>query len=458
MIGTEIPLTRFRRRKLKSLQSPTETVGYIAFALGLGFVVPQVNRWFFPDWTSPVDKATMSTILSAISSGMITLSGLVFSLIFVLVQFGSATYSPRITRIFARSLVLHHSLGIFTGTFLYALMALRTIGMESTTTVSGFTVWVGFLWLLASILVLARLVRVFGTLTITNVLVTLGEIGRKSIANAYRDYDFRAPAKTERKDRPENALGTPGTVTPIRYDGMPAYVRGYDIQTLVKLARTNGGRLVLPYSIGDAVKDGSAVAVVYGNGTALSSESIIAAIDLGPERIFQNDPKYAIRLLVDIAIRALSPAVNDPTTAVQALDHLESLLRRLGNAELDIGEVRDSSGVVRVKYKTPQWEDFLQLGLAEIMQYGADSIQVERRVEAVLLFLEQSVPPERAEVVARFRRQRHSLSQGSFKDPTFREWADIPDREGIGGGADGLKRLTGSDRTEAPTVGWMQGG
>lgn len=100
---------------------------YIVVALVLGFAVPQINHWLFPQWSLLIDRATVTAILSSIASGMITLSGLVFSLVFVLVQFGSTTDSPRITRIFAHSYVLNNALGIFTGTFIYYDTALKAV-------------------------------------------------------------------------------------------------------------------------------------------------------------------------------------------------------------------------------------------------------------------------------------------------------------------------------------------
>lgn len=398
--------------------------------------MPYIDVRVFPEWISLLDKSTLSTILSSIASGMITLTGLVFSLAFVVVQFGSTAYSPRMIRLFAHSRMLHHSLGIFTGTFLYSLMALRTIGLRGAETTGGFTVWVAFVWLLASIVVLAGLVRVFTTLTIANILEALSEAGRLSISRVYGGH---APDKD--KANP-GKLGVPegsddgGATQRIVYHGKPAYVNGYDTESLAALARKTGTVIHLPHSVGSPVNDGSAIALARGRNPFVNESAIHKAVLLDRQRTFRYDPKYAFRLLVDTAIRALSPAVNDPTTAVQALDHIESLLRRLGNVDLDIGEVRDPDGTIRLVYKTPQWEDFLQLGLSEIMQYGADSIQVERRLEALFVFLQQSVPADRAEAVERFRGQRRSVAASSFEDQTLHQWADIPDREGLGSGGE----------------------
>jgi uncharacterized membrane protein len=116
-----------------------------------------------------------------------------------------------------------------------------------------------------------------------------------------------------------------------------------------------------------------------------------AAIHLGTSRSFEQDPKYAIRLLVDIAIRALSPAVNDPTMAVQALDQIEDLLRRLGRRQLGAGHARYPDGTVRVTFPVPTWQDYLALSFDEIRQYSATSIRVGRRLRAALVGLSETI-------------------------------------------------------------------
>ncbi len=116
---------------------------------------------------------------------------------------------------------------------------------------------------------------------------------------------------------------------------------------------------------------------------------------IGEGRTFEQDPKYAIRLLVDIAIKALSPAINDPTTAVQALDQIEDLLLRLGQRHLEIGTYADSDGQLRLVVPFPTWDDIIRLAFDEICAYGASSVQVMRRMNALVTDLTQAIPEER---------------------------------------------------------------
>jgi uncharacterized membrane protein len=153
---------------------------------------------------------------------------------------------------------------------------------------------------------------------------------------------------------------------------------------------------------------------------------------LGDERTFDQDPKYAIRLLVDIAIRALSPAVNDPTTAVQALDQIEDLLRRLGRRRLEVRAVRDRSGALRLAVRQPTWDDFVILAFDEIRYYGATSVQVMRRMNALLADLIDALPPERRPSLVHYRRRLDETIDKSFASSEEKREASVEDRQGLG--------------------------
>ena len=153
---------------------------------------------------------------------------------------------------------------------------------------------------------------------------------------------------------------------------------------------------------------------------------------MGEERTFDQDPKYAIRLLVDIAIRALSPAINDPTTGVQALDQIGDLLFRLGRRRLEAGAFRDRDGHVRLVMPLPTWEDFLMLAFDEIRTYGADSVQVMRRMRALISDLIAVVPDERRPALVRWQGRLQTTIESHFANPEDRADALAEDRQGLG--------------------------
>ena len=132
---------------------------------------------------------------------------------------------------------------------------------------------------------------------------------------------------------------------------------------------------------------------------------------------------------MDIAIRALSPALNDPTTAVMALDQIESILLILGNSSLGTGTIYDKNQKLRLIFPNPTWEDYLSLALEEICQYGSPSMQVRRRMNALLDMLVRSVPAERQAAVQRYIDWLDSTSQKAFATPEERQEAQTSDRQ-----------------------------
>lgn len=199
----------------------------------------------------------------------------------------------------------------------------------------------------------------------------------------------------------------------IIHRGEPAIVQSLAIKHLVQLAAQTDSLVEVLVAPGDAVFDSTPLLRVHGHRSQ-SQESLRRAIILDTERTFEQDPKYAIRLLVDIAIRALSTAVNDPTTAVEALNHIEDLLIRLGRCRLEIGDFHDKGGHFRLLTIFPTWEDFLRLALDEIRLYGAGSIQVMRRMKALLCDLLSLLPEERRPAVLEWQARLQTTVDRAF--------------------------------------------
>lgn len=185
-------------------------------------------------------------------------------------------------------------------------------------------------------------------------------------------------------------------------------------------------------AVGDALVEDTLLLRMHGSWRPLAEAPLRQAIQAARERTFEQDPKYTPRLLVDIAIKALSPAINDPTTAIQALDQIEDLLLRLSRRALDAGCVADEQGVLRLIFPTPTWEDYLTLAFDEIRQFGASSIQVMRRLRAALLSLMDSVTEvERKERVRRYVHHLNLTLEHSMLDAEDQVVALQEDRQGL---------------------------
>src|SRR5262249_38481168 len=148
--------------------------------------------------------------------------------------------------------------------------------------------------------------------------------------------------------------------------------------------------------VGDHVAAGDPLFRVFPGDATLPAAALCQSVAVGQERTLQQDPTFAFRIMVDIALKALSPAINDPTTGVLALDHIHHLLGRVGHRHLDDGRVRGAAGRLRLVYRTPDWQDFVRLAVTEIRLCGAQSVQVSRRLRAMLENLSQTLPDERA--------------------------------------------------------------
>jgi uncharacterized membrane protein len=149
------------------------------------------------------------------------------------------------------------------------------------------------------------------------------------------------------------------------------------------------------------------------------------------ERTFVQDPAFGFRQLVDVAIRALSPAVNDPTTGVQAIDRISDLLAITGRRPDPTGVRVDSSGTVRVKRKLRDFDGLLVLSLTEVIRYGADAPQVVRRLHAMLDELESTLPAERQAAIGGQRSLLEAAVSAALPAP-FASVASVADREGLG--------------------------
>ena len=185
-------------------------------------------------------------------------------------------------------------------------------------------------------------------------------------------------------------------------------------------------------SVGDTLIAGMPLLRVFGGKHVIKDETWRRALDTGAERTFEQAPKYALRLLVDIAIKALSPAVNDPTTAVQAMDQIQDLLLRLGRRRLEIGALRDGHGVLRLVIPNPTWEDFLRLALEEIRFCGATSFQVMRRMRAMISDLIAVLAAERHPALQHHLERLNVTIARTFADEEEKLEASVEDRQGLG--------------------------
>ena len=371
---------------------------------------------------------TARGVLGALSGGMITFTGFVFSILLLAVQFGSSQFSPRMLRRFLRDRTTKIALGMFIATFIYSLLVLGSIGTHTDPEFVPVTsVTVAVLLLLASMFMFLRLIsRTTQSLRVASVLRSLGADACDVIDRVYPDPALD-PAAVETDDL-EPADREPAVV--LAYQGEASVLQSIDAPGLVAMAIKCDAEIELVPPIGSFLIAGEPLFSIRGG--PVERRALEHSVAVGDERTMRQDPAFAFRLLADISSKALSPGVNDPSTATQALDQIEVLLRQLAQRRLTPGVLRDPDNRVRLRYPAPSWEDYVSLALDETRQYGEGSVQVARRLKALLQSLIRAVPPYRRAAVDAQLALMGSSIQRAFSDEVDRDTAGKEDRQGIG--------------------------
>ncbi|MEU1146942.1 DUF2254 domain-containing protein [Streptomyces sp. NPDC005863] len=362
-------------------------------------------------------------VISTIGSAMMTFIGVVFSISLVAVQMASGQFSPRVVRLYVRSRITKITLTVFMATFLFSLMTLTSFDSEEDprllTSVPLIESVLSMLMVLLSLLLFVAYVN--GTVRMMRIGFVIDRIARES---------FRVAVKQPTELPVDTAQLGPETAQ-VTHQGRAGVLRDVNIARAVRAARRQGVVLRLIPRIGDFVVPGTPVFTVHG-GAAPARRSLAYTVSVGVERTFHQDLGFGLRQLSDIALRALSPAVNDPTTAVQALDRIVQFLASIVPYPLGALGHRDRRGALRLVQSVPDWTALVDLGFAEIRGCAVGNPQVTRRMLAGLDDLLSLAPEERREPLLRHRELLVQAVERSVPEAADRVFALLPDRQGIG--------------------------
>lgn len=364
------------------------------------------------------------TVVSAVGSAMMTFIGVVFSISLVAVQMASGQFTPRVVRLFVRSRITKATFAVFLATFVLTLLVLTSYdsNADPRTAVSVPLVQSVLTLVMVALSLLLFVMYVNATLRLMRVSHVIARIAAESFRVA-----ALMPVPADGGEVP--GLG-PATAW-VAHDGQAGVLRDVHVARLVRVARKHGVVLRLVPRIGDFLVPGTPVLAVHG-GAAPSRRALRYALSVGVERTFHQDLAFGLRQLSDIGLRALSPAVNDPTTAVQALDRVVQILATLSRRPLDAVPHRDRRGTVRLVQPVPGWTELVDLGFAEVRACAVGSPQVTRRLLAGLDDLLLLVPPERRAPLLRHRELLRQAVERTAPTPADRAFALRPDRQGIG--------------------------
>jgi len=250
----------------------------------------------------------------------------------------------------------------------------------------------------SQVLFVAYIHHIAQSVRVVNILARIGEETADTVT---RRYPLLAEAPEHPgAPRPELASPPPKTRSVV-HSGPSGVLIAVDTERLVALARREDAVLSLRVPVGSFAPAGAPLVDVSGGD--VDADAVRAALAVGNERSLRDDPAFGFRQLVDVAERALSPGVNDPSTAVQALDQLHHLLRLLAGRSTDVGHHVDEDRAPRLVVPEPGWAEFLDLAVEEILHWGRDSLQVRRRVEAMLADLATVVAGDRLAAIRRLQ-------------------------------------------------------
>jgi uncharacterized membrane protein len=359
-------------------------------------------------------------ILGAIAASMITLTGLVLTIVLVVVQLAMGQFSPRIVRTILYDRPSQFAIGIFAAAFAHSMLAMRKIAStEDGAPVPGLAILFAFGLVVLSIIVLILYTNHIGqSLRAAALIDSVGDETRTLLDKLYPDQGSPGVTTTA------NSIPSPasGVLFHIAYDD------------LVDAASEANCIVTLTPMIGDFVPAGAQLFAVEGDTTALDAGRLLKMVSLGPERTLNQDAAYGFRMLVDIAERCLSDAF-DPTTAVQAIDRLHDCLRQLACRPFPSGDYRDQNGSLRLRVNHITWDGYVHLAFDEIRQTGAGSSQVVRRLKAALADLLTVAPPERrAPIQEQLELLRAAVADNAWSAAERSHLRD--DTQGIGSGSD----------------------
>jgi uncharacterized membrane protein len=348
-----------------------------------------------------------------------------FGSLLIVIQIASGQLTPRlIATTLLRDNIIRFTIGLFTFTMMFAVGTGARFGTE----VPTFAVTIAWVLGIASIAAFFFLIDYTArSLRPVSIVWRIGEDGIRVIENVYPE--MSGPTQIDATPVPVYA----SAARTVNHLGRSAIVLAVNLKSLVDTAQRAGGLVELVPCVGDFVATGSPLFRLHGGAAEIDDRKLLAQVAFGPERTIEQDSTFAVRVIVDIAIKALSPAINDPTTAVLAIDQLHRLLRLIGACHLHDDVVRDSEDVPRLIFRTPNWEDFVALTFSEIRLYGAGNFQIARRLRAMIDNLQEILPIARQPAL---RGESELLNRALESLYPFTEdlvLARRPDLQGLGG-------------------------
>ncbi|WBB55589.1 DUF2254 domain-containing protein [Verrucosispora sp. WMMD573] len=350
-----------------------------AVVVAIGLSVLELRLRLPVETILPSGPAGARSLLSSIITAMISFTALVFSITVVALQLASSQYSPRVLRTFLQDRVIQSTLGTFVATFLFAMVVLAALPARDSERLPELSLAVSMSLVLASTaMFIYYLHHITTVMRVGHIIVAIGAQTRRTI-------DRHVPDREE----PAWIAGEVVQVVPAAAAGL---VTSADLALLARLAREHDCAITVVPAPGDFVVAGAPLLHCHrlpsGKPRTLPAESVANSVTIDVERTPGQDVGFGLRQLADIATRALSPASNDVTTAVRAVQEAHDLLRRLATRPDPVGIVRDDDGTVRVLANRPAFDTYLAMIIDELRNTADGQPRIDRLLDTVVTDLD----------------------------------------------------------------------
>lgn len=423
------------------------------FAVGSFFLyalMRWIDGWMGPEWIEPGDwlyvgeVAGIRAVLTAVAGSIITVISIVFSVVIVALTMAASQMGPRLLQNFMRDRTTSCTLGVFIGTFIYTMLVLRQTNGSDHANPTQLTVNVGLLLMLVSMGMLIYFIHhmarsLQAPQVVANVSHELQHTLHAYLLDKPADDDW---VSFEQVPLPEGFDQGARHVTCAR----SGYIQSVDLKRLVHLAHTHDAVIRLPHRARDFIVPGEMLAQVFP-GDRLDDaldHAIRRSFYLQGQRTAPQDVEYALNQLVEVGLRALSPSLNDPFTAMNCADRISEALCLVGQRALPDARLHDDAGALRLVYVAPDFADVMDAGFNQLRQAGATYPMVMcRLLDSLARIAQFTTLPRRLEVI------RHHAQL--VRDHALRNAVLDADREQIAGSFAWVEScLTQENKLQAP--------
>ncbi len=372
----------------------------IAVALGLAggllstleTAEPEIARWVpFALFPSRSDPQVAQIILGDIAGAVMTVVSIVFAILLMTLTLASMQFSPRIIVSFAKDHVTQWTLGIFLGTFSYCIAALPTAHLRPHPTEPVLTVMGAMFLALACVAWLLFFIHHISEAISVNHIVNRIANETEAVIDSIMPYPIREAARHVKMH-----LAPPGQDEVPILSEVAGYIRFSDANLLLRLAKEHRICIRVLRRVGHFVPAGVPLLMIE-KGERVAPEGnarLLGAFDIGPTRTLQQDVEFGVLQIVDIALKAISPAVNDPTTAIACIDQLSRIMIRFGMRDLPDALLYDPPGKLRLSIPWVDFDGLMDSAFEQIRLYARGDLAVSMRILRAYSDIAATIPDE----------------------------------------------------------------